>query len=201
VINVSKIRRGRQPPRKSYSEKRDDLIYHAFPSPSAFFEEYKEDFEDNVDNEVEWRVNTGMSEEDALEDYRTEIIGQYNYLTDKFASFPDVFPIYRAIYLEDISKFDCENVGIFWSWDEDSAESHWGLGGGDPYLLTGIIDKSEVDWQTTLLNNIGFTEEDEIRVKTGRTPILITKIDRNGDRVLEDQLPMRCYAGEWQRRG
>jgi len=46
-----------------------------------------------------------------------------------------------------------QGVGIYWSWDENSAECHWGSGGPN-VTLHGIINKNNVDWEGTLYANM-----------------------------------------------
>ncbi len=57
-----------------------------------------------------------------------------------------------------------KGVGIYWTWNKDSAEAYW-TEGGEEYVLHGFIRPQDVDWDTTIYMNISsFAEEKEIRL-------------------------------------
>lgn len=59
-----------------------------------------------------------------------------------------------------------KNIGIYWSYDENAAEAHWGVDGNNEVTFEALIDENEIDWKTTIELNINpnFSEEKEIRV-------------------------------------
>lgn len=91
-----------------------------------------------------------------------------------------IFKLAHGVYLENYS-----GVGIYWSWDADKAEAHWG-DGSEHLVLKGIIPFSSIDQERTLMLNldpaIGL-EEAEIRVIEGSN-VIITGID---DEIFDHQ--------------
>ncbi len=71
--------------------------------------------------------------------------------------------------------------GIYWSWDEDAAEAHWGdfSDGQVKWRLTGVINMRDVDWTTTLSMNVqpDYKDEKEIRIKDG-APVKLMKVEQ-----------------------
>jgi RNA:NAD 2'-phosphotransferase (TPT1/KptA family)/GNAT superfamily N-acetyltransferase/2'-5' RNA ligase/8-oxo-dGTP pyrophosphatase MutT (NUDIX family) len=59
----------------------------------------------------------------------------------------------QAQFQQGLQAIKYNGVGIFWSWDENSAECHWGSGGPN-VTLHGIINKDNVDWEGTLYANM-----------------------------------------------
>lgn len=75
----------------------------------------------------------------------------------------------QAEYQQALEMIQYEGVGIYWSWDENSAECHWGTG-GPSVTLHGVINKSNVDWEGTLYANMFPSlgdEEKEVRLIEG----------------------------------
>ena len=82
-------------------------------------------------------------------------------------------------------------LGIYWSWDPDAAETHWGFNQSLKTIMIESSIKSEyVDWVETLQLNISplYEEEKEVRLFKN-TPIKIKAIyDQKG---YEDGKAMR----------
>jgi hypothetical protein len=69
-------------------------------------------------------------------------------------------------------------LGIYWSWDPDSAEPHWGYDNlKREIMIESKINEKYVNWIETLQQNINpnFEEEKEIRLFKN-TPIKILAI-------------------------
>lgn len=121
--------------------------------------EYYENAIFNIDNEIEWD-NTN------------------NYLK-----------IYRVITISNIKdwinclKTQCKRLGIYWSWDENAAEAHWGKH-KNQVLISSVIKEEYVDWVTTIRANLhpNYSEEKEIRLFKN-TPLKIVELKINGKEI------------------
>jgi hypothetical protein len=77
---------------------------------------------------------------------------------------------------------EAKHLGIYWSWDSEGAEPHWGYNTDLPFttIMEAEVDETSVDWYPTIRLNvepISF-EEKEIRlVKGSKINILSIKID------------------------
>lgn len=120
----------------------------------------------------------------------TEIISErfYDIIDDISNCVENTKTIYRSITVsKDIDLFKlCDNpLGIYWTYDKESAEPHWGYDTNKQKIIfTGEIQNSyDVNIeQSILLNldpNIG-EEEKEIRMFVDR-PILLISIESNDD--------------------
>jgi len=139
--------------------------------------------------------------EEALEGYLddrwNEFSGEFDYKTTFEGS---RIELYRCVQVKDPAKFidalrrgvrlktkggeTYKGMGIFWSWDEDASECHWG-GGGDTLTITALAPLSSIDYPSTAFNNMNPSlgrEEKEITLKDG-APITVTKVVQ-GDEVL-----------------
>jgi len=74
-------------------------------------------------------------------------------------------------------------LGVFWSWDKNAAEAHWGsFGSGHVHwLIVSKVPKGRVDWPSTLAKNASFSAEDEkeIEVMEG-TPLPLLAVYAGG---------------------
>jgi len=81
-----------------------------------------------------------------------------------------------------------KHLGIYWSWDENSAEAHWGNGGQKRVTLKSNVREEYVNWDDTIKLNMNISlgeEEKEIRLFKN-TPIKIIEIlDENNHNLLE----------------
>lgn len=74
--------------------------------------------------------------------------------------------------------------GVYWSWDEDAAEAHWGdySEGNVPWLITADVEIQHIDWETTLAMNADFSFEDEKEVRVHENcPLIIISIEPKED--------------------
>ena len=78
-----------------------------------------------------------------------------------------VIPVYRTIYLADLSDLREDFLGSSWSWEKRAA-LNFGRQGGCNYLLTGTAKSSQVDWWASValyIDNSQFYEyEDEFEL-------------------------------------
>ena len=149
------------------------------------------EYEDMEDDEIESLP--------VFQDYfRTKYEGLYDEFVWKITSIMNsnqgYIPIYRNMTVADdfIQQLNIKKqprLGIYWSWDENTAESHWGHGNHKLEIqLHSLIHNSHVDWWDTILLNLntalGDTEK-EIRLFKN-TPIQILKIiDTKTDEELD----------------
>jgi hypothetical protein len=79
---------------------------------------------------------------------------------------------------------EAKHLGIYWSWDQEGAEPHWGYNTELPFttIMEAEVDETSVDWYPTIRLNtepISF-EEKEIRlVKGAKIKIISIKINEN----------------------
>ena len=80
-----------------------------------------------------------------------------------------------------------KHLGIYWSWDENSAEAHWG-NSGQRITLNSNVREAYVNWVDTIQLNMDISlgeEEKEIRLFKN-TPIkIIEMMDENNHNLLE----------------
>ncbi len=81
---------------------------------------------------------------------------------------PDVFVSLIVDGLYENEQF--KGVGVYWAWDENKADSHWGRGGMKGVVLRGLVDLKDIDFETTAMMNFdprSGEEEAEIRIREG----------------------------------
>lgn len=93
-------------------------------------------------------------------------------------------PIFRMMTVDDeffdnLHTTPTPHLGVYWSWDEGSAEAHWGEP-NKPYtiLIESIINKFDIDWDKTYRANLDINlgqDEKEIFVPEN-TPLKIIRI-------------------------
>jgi hypothetical protein len=77
-------------------------------------------------------------------------------------------------------------VGVYWSWDENSADSHNGNSAGHSITLHGKISVEDVDWyDTTWKNAYHLRDEKEIRTKNDSKIMIVGFHDNKTDQYVE----------------
>jgi hypothetical protein len=111
------------------------------------------------------------------EDRAWDIWGDFSHLFDAQGN----ATLYRVITAPPDWTPGNRHPGIYWSWDKDAAEAHWGNfnNGHVKFRLAAKINSSVVDWVITLGMNIqpDYTDEKEIRIQEN-APVEILKIER-----------------------
>ena len=79
-------------------------------------------------------------------------------------------PAWRVVTAAETWKpADWEHPGVYWSWDHDAAEAHWGEAqdGFKTWEMHADIPVGDIDWLITVMMNAdpSYSEEKEIRVK------------------------------------
>lgn len=128
----------------------------------------------NYHSAEEYALNNFDIEDDSLTDEQEEriqtYVDHYNSINSKYIR------IYRAIRLDDISQLDVNNIGLFWSFFKHGAQPQNGKG-KNTYVLTGIINTKNIDWETGFMSFFYYGEDQfECAVNTN-VPIKIVEID------------------------
>jgi hypothetical protein len=120
--------------------------------------------------------------EQHLEDAKENIYDKIDYHSNKIT-------LYRAITVDDDwlhhLKTQGKRLGIYWSWDDSGAETHWGdTSKKNVAIMVTEIDEKYVDWKTTFEMNMNpnFSEEKEIRLFKN-TPIKLKKLIVNDNEI------------------
>jgi hypothetical protein len=112
----------------------------------------------------------------SLEDAKDEL----QYHIDWFKSLPNQLILYRIIYIDGKDNINMKEPGSHYSMDKENLVNfhEYAIGIGDEkYLLTVVADKSLIDAQTTISNNILYPNEKEITLKKKGKGVKIIKID------------------------
>lgn len=134
----------------------------------------------------------GEEWEDALEKYIHYRWNNFEHQFSKIAKMQDgKLKIYRKITLESVPKFlyylnkgkpirGYKGIGVFWSWDKNQAEAHWGHGKYSKklILIEGLVSLNDINYKATALKNLNPSlgeEEAEIEVKENAA-ITIVKV-------------------------
>ena len=122
--------------------------------------------------------------------------------------------IYRAITVADVGEFlfhvangepleGYDGLGVFWSWDKDSAQAHWGGSSGEEVVIEAMVNVNDIDAKLTLELNLHPSlgeDEAEIRVKPGAPiEVLGVYVEQDGQTEYispldEDLPPIRMTA-------
>lgn len=139
------------------------------------------------DSGVKWEyqlINGIEQEDDTDEAHFREWLVEYvegriydaiGYLNGSMTTQNGEIVIYRRITAPDNwveqGGLTAQPLGVFWSWSEDAAESHWGdhSSGHQEYMIMGSVRMQDVDWVQTLYANANplYEEEKEINVNDG----------------------------------
>jgi hypothetical protein len=138
--------------------------------------------EDVVSNSPEYFSFIKDELERHLENAKDNIYDKIDYHSNKIT-------IYRAITVDDNwlyhLKTQGKRLGIYWSWDEAGAETHWGDYSKKNLAVIEVeIDEKYVDWKTTFEMNMNpnFSDEKEIRLFKN-TPIRLKSLTINDDKI------------------
>lgn len=140
------------------------------------------DLDDNNESEIEDSTEFNEYIEDILKDNFIEFKETiYDIIDDN----TDKIKIYRSIRVDDNwlnhLKTQGKRLGIYWSWDYDGAESHWGdFNKKNEVVIESEINEKYINWEETIYQNIhpNYQEEKEIRLFKN-TPIIIKSIQFN----------------------
>lgn len=125
-----------------------------------------------------------FNEDEFVEKYFGQNIEEtrvYDILADNITP-NGLIPIWRAMSYDkgdsvdtytNIIKFD--GTGIFWSYDFDGAEAHWG-GRGEVFILHGLVNPDYINWTKTIFKSAyPLNHEKEVELEP-KKEILIYKV-------------------------
>ena len=131
-------------------------------------------------------------ESDGFLQYMKKILLKFNEMFDDNI-YPlinnNILTIYRKIEVDDdwlpsLDKTD-RNLGVYWSYEEEAAEAHWGNDLKNTVLMVADIDQSKyVNWEKTIEQNTHplYFEEKEINIYEN-SPIILKRLYINNERV------------------
>lgn len=106
---------------------------------------------------------------------------ELNYYLEWFKSLPNELKLYRIVFADDKSKIDTKQPGKHFSIDKENLLAHhdytYGYG-ENKYLISVLVNKSLVDPQETISNNILYPNENEITLKNKGKGVKILKITK-----------------------
>ena len=125
----------------------------------------------------------------------------FNYLKKKISESLEIFKhdmtylisagyidIYRVMRVSDKwidhIKTDGKRLGEYWTYDENSAEAHWGNNLPNYVKIMTTVKEEYVDWETSFEMNMHpkYSTENEIRLYKN-TPIKILSLNFNGKNI------------------
>jgi hypothetical protein len=137
-------------------------LYDGF-APDAMEDDFCEEM---IDDKVEdfWNDFSIEEEDGGVIVYRTLTVPD----PDEY-----MFMLANGEYLS-VSNKDFHGTGIYWSWDEDAAEAHWGKSGWKEITLKALVPLSSIDFDRTAMLNVGLSgyEEREVTLKKGSQVLL-----------------------------
>ena len=96
------------------------------------------------DGNINWEYTDTMTGDD-LETLILLYKEKYNEIRNKSS-----IKIYRMLKLNTINDLDLNNVGVFWSFDENGVGAY-GVGhnytGENTFILTAIVNTKDIDWE------------------------------------------------------
>jgi len=182
--------------------------------PNEFPEYWKKpekfvDIKYGIDIVFDIQISDELTEDglEQLKNYKKELFeenldneGFYNWVYDNSQDDDGLITIYRAIefnkgkFLDPYENIMSHNgIGVFWTWDADSAESHWGRG-GELFILCAKTRPEDVNWiQTIYKNGYDLNIEHEIEMKSGGIAKVIYMKNVDGKKYnLEKPILSKC---------
>ena len=132
------------------------------------------------DNSTDMDYDEFIEDETRMKDFNEWMIYDFEYRFNKYKdTYQTLFrngggkmTLFREMYVpnEWIKSLQNANakLGIYWSYEEDAAESHWGYGSGIKVLLQTSVKDEQIDWEGTFEANLHPSigeDEKEIRLK------------------------------------
>jgi hypothetical protein len=153
------------------SENNIDIIQYE-DNPDEDFED-TEDFRKWFEYEIEYRFNNAKENLEELIDLNGEISIWRKMMVDEN-------------WIEHLEK-EGQRLGIYWSWDMNAAEPHWGYNIANKNIeitIESVINENYVNWPPTILANMhpNYSEEKEIQLFKN-TPLKIINIYKDGEKI------------------
>lgn len=140
------------------------------------------------DEDDDTGLGGGNSDESDTEDFKHWFKGwAQDRIWDAWGEFSHLFDgegnatLYRVITAPENWDPTTRHPGIYWSWDKDAADAHWGdfSDGNFKWRMAGVINAKDVDWTSTLAMNVqpDYKDEKEIRIKDG-APVKLVGVEK-----------------------
>jgi len=162
--------------------------------------EMSDEYERFIEN-YQYEENKTDVDKDEIEEtddfknwFRYELKYLYDDVVDKLNDviLDNTIDIWRMMTVDDnwISNLHQKgkHLGIYWSWDENAAEAHWGNGGQKRVTLKSNVREEYVNWDDTIKLNMNISlgeEEKEIRLFKNTSIKIIEILDENNHNLLE----------------
>ncbi len=177
----------------------NEASFYELDHSKIFNDKYIKDYIDN-DDMTEYVLDAYIEQENLDEDDKDDIKKSpefYEFIEDKLRNeFQDAIDnldnkihyksgklrLYRAITVDNNwlhhLKTQGKRLGIYWSWDSNSADTHWGdASKPNVAVIEAEIHEKYVNWKTTLEMNMNPSMSDEREVRLFKnTPIDIISI-------------------------
>jgi len=148
-----------------------------------------EEHQKNLDMDDDEEVYKVTQSEDFNSWLEYELKNRFDNLKDLFGSLGNQILLYREMtvesdYLQKMKDGKVKRIGRYWTYDKDSAESHWGHNKGkeSTIIFESTIKQEYIDWIETFRLNLEhefMNEEKEIRLFKN-TKLDISSITWNG---------------------
>lgn len=123
----------------------------------------EEELEDMTEEDI---FNTKECQKWLRNNLRNELYDQINMYENSFEK--GVLPIYRALSFNEMKNWGFiggyvghlekqgKHLGIYWSYDADRADAHWGdhVAGSEVFVLESEVSPDKIDWEMTLIMNL-----------------------------------------------
>jgi hypothetical protein len=175
-----------------------DFSFYDFDS-DKLFDEIKNDYNDlypsNDSEGLPAFISKTHPEYQNYKDYLIDVVIKQNY--EEFAEniyniiHKGKLTLFRLITIKDKDEWikhlqkQGQRLGIYWTWNEESAEAYWDEGKNKhDVLMSIVIDEKHVDWKETFIMNTSpqYMEEKEIRLFKN-TPIKLVSLNIDGEDV------------------
>ena len=167
-----------------------------FKDEEYYIEKAIEEYDDNYLEEIyemEYPDNDPNEDEEHYKEFMYDFFSRTieDILDDVYHTLENEPEIYRKITVSKewtIDNLEDRNLGIFWSYEENAAEPHWGYDSTFiELLLVGDIENNKdiVDIEETILLNMNPSigeDEKEIRLIEGKQ-LLITEVNLDGETI------------------
>jgi hypothetical protein len=170
---------------KTINESSFDSIVDSIEFSNVFTEEMLDDIKELYGHELMDSEENQYRLSSELEDKFSSLISDFDDLIEN-----EQISIYRKISVDDKwirnLKNDNRAIGIYWSWEQDAAEAHWGYAEGlKEITLESKVNIGSIDWLTTFQQNVNpsYDEEKEIRLNPGVPVKLIAVYDKEGNNI------------------
>lgn len=95
--------------------------------------------------------------------------------------------VWRRITAPSVQAIDLTCPGLYWSWEKDAAEAHWGTfaKGYKTFTIVAEIPRASVDWPQTIYANVTIPEEKEITAAVG-AKMRVVAIENSHGKTLQE---------------